>query len=153
MVRVHLGDPDKTAEARNAEGWTTVEIWATSTRTATLYLADRRSDLILCGGANIYPQEAESHLLGHPDVADAAVFGIPHDELGQVVHGAVQLREGVEAGPETEQRLPCSTSPTACRRSNAHAGWTSSTNSPAPPTGKVLKRVLQQRYREEHSQL
>ncbi len=148
----YLGDPDKTAEARNAEGWTTVGDLGHLDEDGYLYLADRRSDLILCGGANIYPQEAESHLLGHPDVADAAVFGIPHDELGQVVHGAVQLRESVEAGPETEQRLLTyltdSLSSFKCPRRLDFLD-----ELPRLPTGKVLKRVLQQRYREEHSEL
>ncbi|MFZ2241418.1 MAG: AMP-binding protein [Gordonia amarae] len=147
----YLGDPDKTAEARNDRGWTTVGDLGHLDEDGYLYLADRRSDLILCGGANIYPQEAESHLLGHPDVADAAVFGIPHDELGQVVHGAVQLREGVEPTPETEQRLLTyltdSLSSFKCPRRLDFLD-----ELPRLPTGKVLKRVLQQRYREEHPQ-
>ncbi len=145
----YLNDPEKTAEARNAQGWTSVGDLGYLDADGYLYLSDRRSDLILCGGANVYPQEAESQLLGHPDVADAAVYGIPHDELGQVVHGAVQLRAGVEPGPETEARLLTyltdRISSFKCPRRLDFLD-----ELPRLPTGKVLKRVLQQRYTQDH---
>ena len=59
-----------------------------------LFLSDRRVDLIIRGGANIYPAEVEAALSEHPDVADVAVVGIPHDELGKSVHAIVEPRPG-----------------------------------------------------------
>jgi bile acid-coenzyme A ligase len=56
-----------------------------------VYLADRRKDLILSGGANIYPAEVEGALLEHPAVESCAVIGLPDDDLGQVVHAVVHL--------------------------------------------------------------
>ncbi|MCB2047365.1 MAG: AMP-binding protein [Novosphingobium sp.] len=62
-----------------------------------LFIADRRTDLILSGGHNIYPAEVESALLGHPDVAEAIVIGLPHADMGAVVHAIVRLEPGTEA--------------------------------------------------------
>ena len=60
-----------------------------------LFLSDRRVDLIIRGGANIYPAEVEAALSEHPDVADVAVIGLPHDELGKTVHAIVEPRPGI----------------------------------------------------------
>jgi bile acid-coenzyme A ligase len=59
-----------------------------------LYLADRRVDLIITGGANIYPAEVEAALSEHPAVADVAVVGVPHGDLGKTVHAIVEVRSG-----------------------------------------------------------
>ena len=91
----YLNDPEKTAAARNEIGWTTVGDLGYLDEDGYLYLSDRRADLILSGGVNIYPRESEDVLVVHPKVADAAVFGIPHDELGEVVHAVVQPAPGV----------------------------------------------------------
>ncbi|GAA3966577.1 AMP-binding protein [Gordonia caeni] len=142
----YLHDPEKTATSRNERGWTTVGDLGRLDADGYLYLADRRSDLILCGGVNIYPQEAENVLAGHPDVVDAAVFGIPHAELGQVVHAAVQVRPGVGGDPDTERRLleylTERVSPFKCPRRLEFVD-----ELPRLPTGKILKRVLQEQYR------
>jgi acyl-CoA synthetase (AMP-forming)/AMP-acid ligase II len=62
-----------------------------------LYLTDRESDMIISGGVNIYPQEAERVLMEHPDVEDVAVFGAPHDDMGQEVRAMIQLSNPAEA--------------------------------------------------------
>jgi long-chain acyl-CoA synthetase len=64
-----------------------------------LFLCDRRSDMIISGGVNIYPAEIEGELLCHPDVADVAVFGIPHEEWGEEIKAVVQPVAGAEPGP------------------------------------------------------
>jgi len=69
-----------------------------------LYLADRRTDLILRGGANIYPAEVEAAIDEHPSVASAVVIGLPHDDLGAQVHAIVQLKPGA-AGVTDEEAL------------------------------------------------
>ena len=70
-------DPEKTAGARNDRGWTTVGDIGYLDADGYLYLTDRKADMIISGGVNVYPQEAENVLIGHPAVDDVAVFGIP----------------------------------------------------------------------------
>jgi long-chain acyl-CoA synthetase len=67
-----------------------------------LFLCDRKTDMIISGGANIYPAEIENVLLGHPSVVDAAVFGIPHEDWGEEVRAVVEPVDGVEPSPELE---------------------------------------------------
>src|SRR5205814_5478577 len=70
-----------------------------------LFLVDRKSDMIISGGVNIYPAEIESVLLTHPKVGDAAVFGIPHDDWGEEVKAVVEPAEGIEPGPDLADEL------------------------------------------------
>ncbi len=70
-----------------------------------LFLSDRKIDMIVSGGANIYPAEIESVLINHPKVADVAVFGVPNDEFGEEVKAAVQLESGFEVSEELEKEL------------------------------------------------
>ncbi|MBV8982637.1 MAG: AMP-binding protein, partial [Acidimicrobiia bacterium] len=70
-----------------------------------LFLVDRKSDMIISGGVNIYPAEIESVLLTHPKVGDAAVFGIPHDDWGEQVKAVVEPAEGIEPGPALSDEL------------------------------------------------
>jgi long-chain acyl-CoA synthetase len=65
-----------------------------------LFIADRRTDLIISGGANIYPAEVEAVLAAHPAVADVAVMGMPHDELGKTVLAVVEPRPGMTVGAD-----------------------------------------------------
>jgi fatty-acyl-CoA synthase len=86
----YLNDPAKTASSRESHGWKTVGDIGYLDEDGYLYLTDRRHHMIISGGVNIYPQEAENLLVTHPKVMDAAVFGIPDDEMGQSVKGVVQ---------------------------------------------------------------
>ena len=70
-----------------------------------LYLTDRKSFMIISGGVNIYPAELENLLVTHPKVADVAVIGAPHDEMGEEVVAVVQPRDMAEAGPELAAEL------------------------------------------------
>jgi long-chain acyl-CoA synthetase len=70
-----------------------------------LFICDRKSDMIISGGVNIYPAEIESALSAHPDVDDVAVFGIPHEEWGEEIKAVVQPAAGVEPGPELTAAL------------------------------------------------
>ena len=83
----YLNDPDKTAKSRDQHGWKTVGDIGYLDEEGYLYLTDRRHHMIISGGVNIYPQEAENMLVTHPKVMDAAVFGIPDDEMGQSGQG------------------------------------------------------------------
>ena len=145
----YLNDPDKTAQTRNDHGWTSVGDLGYLDGDGYLYLSDRRSDLILCGGVNVYPQEIENVLAGHPDVADVAVFGIPHDEMGQVVHAVVQLRADLAPTDELEARLVAH-----CQQHLAGVKCPRRVEFidalPRTPTGKLLKRVLRDQH-ESHT--
>ena len=70
-----------------------------------VYLTDRAAFMIISGGVNIYPQECENLLITHPKVADAAVFGVPNEEMGEEVKAVVQLMPGFEPGAEMEAEL------------------------------------------------
>lgn len=84
-------DPAKTAGCTNRLGWTTLGDIGRLDHGGFLYLTDRKSFVIISGGVNIYPQETEDTLLSHPAVLDAAVIGIPDEDLGEAVHAVVQL--------------------------------------------------------------
>ncbi len=90
-------DPEKTAQSRDKHGWVTVGDVGYLNDEGYLFLTDRRHHMIISGGVNIYPQEAENLLVTHPRVLDAAVFGIPDAEMGQSVKGVVQTVDPADA--------------------------------------------------------
>jgi long-chain acyl-CoA synthetase len=114
-----------------------------------LHLTDRKSYMIISGGVNIYPQETENLLITHPKVMDAAVFGVPNQDLGEEVKAVVQPVDGVEPGPELERELIA-----FCRDHLAHYKCPRSVEFerelPRVPTGKLYKRLLRDRYWEGH---
>jgi long-chain acyl-CoA synthetase len=89
-------DPEKTAGAFNDSGWSTLGDVGHLDPDGYLYLSDRRVDLIIAGGVNIYPQEIENVLTAHPAVYDAAVVGVPDEEMGQRVVAVVQAEPGAD---------------------------------------------------------
>jgi acyl-CoA synthetase (AMP-forming)/AMP-acid ligase II len=98
-------DPEKTAASRDQHGWVTVGDVGYLDEEGYLFLTDRRHHMIISGGVNIYPQEAENLLVTHPKVLDAAVFGIPDEEMGQSVKGVVQTVDPADATPEFAAEL------------------------------------------------
>ena len=110
-----------------------------------LYLCDRKSDVIIAGGVNIYPAEIESVLLQHPDVADCAVFGVPDDDWGEQVKAAVEPMPGTATDGEAAERLIA-----YCRESLAAFKCPRSVDFvpdfPRDPIGKVYKRRLRDPY-------
>jgi long-chain acyl-CoA synthetase len=92
-------DADKTDRAWRDDYFTVGDMGSID-EDGYLFLADRRTDLILSGGVNVYPAEVETALAEDPDVVDAAVFGLPDDRMGQKVHAVVELRPGAPADAE-----------------------------------------------------
>ena len=90
LVFEYHGDAEKTASSRNAKGWTTLGDVGRLDEDGFLYLTDRKSFMIISGGVNIYPQEIENHLITHPKVADVAVIGGPHEDMGEEVIAVIQ---------------------------------------------------------------
>ena len=142
----YYNDPSKTAESRNAAGDTsTVGDVGYVDDDGFLYLTDRKTYMIISGGVNIYPQETENLLITHPKVMDAAVIGVPDDDLGEVVKAVVQPAPDVAPGPDLERELIA-----FCRQHLAHFKCPRSVDFeeqlPRLPTGKLYKRLLRDRY-------
>ncbi len=92
----YFKDPIKTSEARSQDGtMSTVGDVGYVDEDGYVYLTDRRTFMIISGGVNIYPQECENLLITHPEVADAAVFGVPNADLGEEVKAVVQPMPGI----------------------------------------------------------
>ena len=97
-------DPEKTASVMGEHGATFGDIGRVD-EDGYLFLTDRAAFMIISGGVNVYPQEAENTLISHPEVADVAVFGIPDELMGEAVHAVVQPRDMARAGPDLEAEL------------------------------------------------
>jgi long-chain acyl-CoA synthetase len=138
-------DAQKTAESRTSKGWNTLGDVGYIDEEGYLYLTDRKANMIISGGVNIYPQETENVLTLHPKVMDAAVFGIPHEEFGEEVKAVVQPASMAEAGSELEKELLayCNQhlSKIKCPKSIDFVS-----DFPRTPTGKLLKRLLRDNY-------
>src|SRR6201994_3041513 len=138
-------DPQKTARAFNARGWSTLGDVGYLDDDGFLYLTDRKSYMIISGGVNIYPQETEDVLITHPDIADVAVFGVPNEEMGEEVKAVVQPHDMAKAGKALEEQLIlfCKQhlSPIKCPRTIDFEA-----ELPRTPTGKLVKRHLRDRY-------
>lgn len=101
----YLNSPDKTAEAHTEPGYMTMGDIGFIDEAGYLFLSDRKIDMIISGGVNIYPAEIEAVLITHPSVLDVAVFGIPNTEFGEEVKAVVQLVDDVVWSPEIEAEL------------------------------------------------
>jgi len=139
-------DPVKTADAYTPQGWATYGDIGRLDEDGYLYLTDRLANMIISGGVNIYPQEAENVLLEHPLVQDVAVIGVPNKDFGEEVKAVVELRDPQNASQETEALLiaycRAQLSPIKCPRSVDFA-----TVLPRTETGKLLKRLVRDQYR------
>jgi acyl-CoA synthetase (AMP-forming)/AMP-acid ligase II len=143
-------DPDKTREAYDARGWSTLGDVGYLDADGYLFLTDRKANMIISGGVNIYPQETENVLITHPKVADVAVFGVPNEEFGEEVKAVVQPLDPADAGPALELELL-----EWCRARLAHLKCPRSIDFeaelPRHPTGKLYKRLLKDRYWKGHA--
>jgi long-chain acyl-CoA synthetase len=112
-----------------------------------LFLRDRKIDMIISGGANIYPAEIENVLLGHPAVGDVAVFGIPHDDWGEEIKAVIEPAEGFEPTPALADEILeyCSTR-LAKFKTPKSIDFTD--DMPRDPNGKLYKRKLRDPYWE-----
>ena len=110
-----------------------------------LYLTDRKAHMIISGGVNIYPQEAENILTMHPAIYDVAVIGVPNDEFGEEVKAVVQLVDPNKADSDLERELIA-----YCRSHLADLKCPRSIDFkeelPIHPTGKLYKRLLRDQY-------
>ena len=138
-------EPSKTAASRTPDGWSTIGDIGFLDEEGYLYLTDRKANMIISGGVNIYPQETENILTLHPMVMDVAVIGIPNEDYGEEVKAVVQLLDPDAAGPDLEKEMiaycKARLSVIKCPRSIDFVD-----ELPRTPTGKLIKRLLKDRY-------
>lgn len=143
----YLNDPKKTRGSRHPDhfNWATFGDIGKIDEEGYLFLSDRKAFMIISGGVNIYPQEAENLLAMHPSVADVAVFGVPDADMGEQVKAVVQAAAGVEAGPDLERSLIAfCRSKLASLKCPKSIDFVSSLERDA--AGKINKRALRDRY-------
>ncbi len=136
-------DPVKTASSRNDNGWSTLGDIGHLDHEGYLYLSDRRTDLIISGGVNIYPAEIEEALVMHPAVADVAVIGVPDAEMGESVLAIVQLAgSGTGSGQLAADLILHCRSRLASFKCPRSVEFVAAL--PRTPTGKLLRRRLRE---------
>ncbi|GAA2710559.1 MULTISPECIES: acyl-CoA synthetase [Streptomyces] len=137
-------DAEKTARNRVGDFFTVGDLGHLD-EDGYLFLHDRKIDLIISGGVNIYPAEVESVLLAHPAVSDAAVFGVPHDDWGEEVKAVVEPAEGHAAGEELAAELlaHCAARLAGYKRPRS---VDFAARLPRDPNGKLYKRRLREPY-------
>jgi long-chain acyl-CoA synthetase len=136
-MKGYWGKPEATAEAI-PDGWFRTGDLARVDSDGYYFIVDRKKELIIRGGYNVYPREIEEVLYEHPAVAEAAVVGIAHDELGEEVGAAVALKPGAAATPEelrafVKERV-------AAYKYPRHVWLVEEL--PKGPTGKILRREV-----------
>lgn len=141
-------DPDKTASAHGPNGMSTLGDIGRLDEDGFLYLTDRRAFTIISGGVNVYPQEAENVLAMHPKVLDAAVFGVPDDDMGEQVKAVVQpaeMPDGADGAAALQAELIA-----YCSEHLAYIKCPRTIDLraelPRHPTGKLYKRLLKAEY-------
>jgi long-chain acyl-CoA synthetase len=137
-------DEEKTRSARRGGLFTVGDIGYLD-EDGWLFLCDRKADMIIAGGVNIYPAEVEATLLEHPAVGDAAVFGVPDDDMGEAVKAVIQPAAGVAPSDDLAASLLA-----FCRERLAQFKCPRSVDFrdelPRYPTGKLYKRLLRDEY-------
>jgi long-chain acyl-CoA synthetase len=145
---VYKGDPGKTAANRLQDFFTVGDIGFLDDD-GFLFLCDRKVDMIISGGVNIYPAEIEAELIAHPKVADIAVFGVPDEDWGEQVKAVVQAADGERPGPGLAAELLASLDGRLARLK-----WPKTVDfiaeMPRDPSGKLHKRRLRDPYWEGH---
>jgi long-chain acyl-CoA synthetase len=138
VMKGYLNQPEATAEAIDADGWFYTGDIGRVDAEGRYYVVDRKKDMIIRGGYNVYPREIEEVIYEHPAVREAAVVGIPHADLGEEVGAAVSLNPGAEL-TETELREFVKES-VAAYKYPRHVWFLEEL--PKGPTGKILKREI-----------
>ena len=135
--------PEETASALRG-GWLHTGDIGWQDRDGFIYLVDRRNDVIISGGSNVYPREIEDVLVAHPAVREAAVVGLPDERWGETVHAVVSLRENSETTADAILAFVAGRV-AGFRRPRSLAIWD---NLPKSPAGKILRREVRDAERK-----
>jgi long-chain acyl-CoA synthetase len=140
----YKGDTDKTRKNRIGKYFTVGDIGYLNSE-GYLFLCDRKNDMIISGGANIYPAEIEAEMIQHPKIADVAVFGIPNEDWGEEVKAVVELVDGVTASETVTQDIFEFLKPRLARMKTPRT-LDYIDEMPRDPNGKLYKRKLRDPY-------
>ncbi len=145
----YKGDAAKT-KANRIEDFFTVGDLGEMDEDGYLYLRDRKADMIISGGVNIYPAEIEGELINHPAVQDVAVFGIPNADWGEEIKAVVETaRAGIEPSPELAEEIQ-TWAATRLAKFKLPRSIDFVEALPREPNGKLIKRKLRDPYWEGH---
>jgi long-chain acyl-CoA synthetase len=139
VMKGYWNRPDATADAIDADGWFYSGDIARIDEDGCYFIVDRKKELIIRGGYNVYPREIEEVLYEHPAVREAAVIGIAHDSLGEEVGAAVAIKPGADA-TESDIRDYVKAN-VAAYKYPRHVWFVEEL--PKGPTGKILKRAIE----------
>jgi long-chain acyl-CoA synthetase len=137
VMKGYWGRDDATAEVMN-DGWFSTGDMATVDEDGYFFIVDRKKDMIIRGGYNVYPREIEEVLYEHPAVSEVAVIGVPDDSLGEEVAAMVVLKDGAEA---SEDEIRAYAKERVAAYKYPRRIWFSD-ELPKGPTGKILKREI-----------
>ncbi len=139
VMKEYFRNPEATAQALK-DGWLYTGDLARQDEEGFVYLVDRKKDVIICGGENVFPVEVENHIHAHPQVKDAAAIGVPDERLGEIVAVVIEAIPGGRLSEE-EVLAFCEALPRYKRPRKVFFGEV-----PRNPTGKILKTILRGRY-------
>jgi long-chain acyl-CoA synthetase len=143
VMKGYLNQPEETAETV-VDGWLHTGDMARMDEEGYIYIVDRKRDMIIRGGYNVYPREVEEVLFQHPDVVEAGVYGLPHGDLGEEVAADVVLKAGSNLAEDGVRRFVKERlAPYKYPRIIHLVG-----DLPKSHTGKVLKKALRERWRD-----
>jgi acyl-CoA synthetase (AMP-forming)/AMP-acid ligase II len=140
----YFNDPAKTAEALRADGYCSVGDLARRDEHGFIHLVDRKSNMIISGGENIYPSEIENLLGRYPGIKDVAVVGVPHEKWGEAVHAVIVMHDGSTAD-ERDVLDWCRDKVAGYKRPRS-VSFIAESEMPRTATGKIQHRVLRDRY-------
>jgi len=140
VMKGYYRNPEKTAETIK-DGWLHTGDMAREDGEGFIYLVDRKKDLVISGGENIYPVEIEEVLQNHPKVHDAAVIGLPDERLGEIAAAVIQVKPGESLTPDEINRFCQENLPRYKRPRRIFFDEV-----PRNPTGKIEKPKLRQKY-------
>jgi long-chain acyl-CoA synthetase len=138
VIPGYWNDPQATADAIDPDGWLATGDVGYVDAEGYLFLVDRRKELIIRGGYNVYPREVEEALYEHPDVLEAAVLGVPHETLGEDVAALIVVRDGTS--PSADEIQSWAKERVAAYKYPRHVIFVD--DLPKGPTGKILKRAI-----------
>jgi acyl-CoA synthetase (AMP-forming)/AMP-acid ligase II len=136
-------NPELTARTVK-DGWLYTGDMATRDEDGYITIVDRKDDMIISGGENVYPREVEEILYTHPAVLECAVFGVPDDVWGEAVQAAIVLKPGQTATAD-EIIAHCAESLAGYKKPR---GVDFVQDLPKTPIGKILRREIRERYRK-----
>jgi long-chain acyl-CoA synthetase len=139
VMKSYWNKPEATAEAIDGDGWFKTGDMARIDEDGHFFIVDRKTDMIIRGGYNVYPREIEDVLYEHPAVREAAVIGVPHDQLGEEVAAVVALKPGASVTPD---ELRSHVKEQVAAYKYPRNVWIAD-DLPKTATGKILKRAIE----------